>query len=396
MLTRLLTGAALVLAAGGPAAAQTFDEFDAQSAPGWVMTPAVAFGVSFDDNPVLATHGNVAPNDTITAVAPTLDLTFRGRQTLLGFGYRSALVRYRTLEEFDSFDQGASVDLHHQPSKRVTITFRNRFSASPSTDTVQVAGLPFVRTGTTQNTFSAGTAVQATNRLELTGSYNFQWLEFDRDDPASILLDGGTSHGFTIGGLQSVARHVRVGASYTFQRSAVGEIAEVFHIQNGEGRVEVTLSPTVTLDAGAGVSHLSLPEDLGSRTGPAGRVSISKRTEHAMFVASAMRSFVPAFGFGGSLRNSEVSGGVRVPFARTRGAVQGSVAWRDSEPVLATELGISAVWLETVVGYALQRWLRVEGFYSGAFQDTTADAGGRIDRNRFGVRVVTLRPMRIQ
>jgi hypothetical protein len=108
-----------------------------------------------------------------------------------------------------------------------------------------------------------------------------------------------------------------------------------------------------------------------------------------------MRSFVPAFSFGGSLRNQEVTGSVRVPFAKRRAYVQGSVAWRDSQPVLEQELGLRAFWADVTAGYVVQRWLRLEAFYSGAFQDTTV-AGGRVDRNRVGVQFVTSRPVRFE
>jgi len=395
LISRLTTAALVVLCTAVVAHAQAFDEFD-PAAPGWVMTPGVALGATFDDNPVLAGHGSENPNDTITSVAPSLDLTFRGKHTVFSAAYNGALVRYRTLNEFNSFDQGARLELRQQASRRVGFNLRNYYSASPTTDVVQVAGLPFIRTGTRQNEFIGGTTIQATRFLELSGSYRFQWLEFERPESFTTpLLDGGRTHAFTVGAMQAVDTHVKVGGSYTYQHAIVGAVGEVFDIQNGEGTVAVQLSPTVSLDAGAGFSHLSLPDGLGSRTGPAGRVALRKSTRHAMYMVSAMRSFVPAFGFGGSLRNSEISGGVRVPFAGTRGFVQGNVAWRDSEPVLVGELGLSAVWLETTLGYGLQRWLRLEVFYSGAFQDTTAE-GGRIDRNRVGVQLVTLRPMRIQ
>ena len=47
--TRLTTAALVVLCTAGPARAQAVDEFD-PSVPGWVMTPGVAVGATFDDN----------------------------------------------------------------------------------------------------------------------------------------------------------------------------------------------------------------------------------------------------------------------------------------------------------------------------------------------------------
>jgi hypothetical protein len=263
---------------------------------------------------------------------------------------------------------------------------------------VEVSGVPFTRTGTRSNDFNGGLTVAATKRLQINGTYHFQWLEFDQQDaPVSALLQGGRSHSVTIGGRETINSRLKVGGDYTVQRARVGQVLGVnegFTIQNAEGIVSFEVSPTVIFEGGAGVSHLALPGE-GGRTGPAGHVSLHKRTEYAVLSVSAMRSFVPAFGFGGSLRNQEVLATVRVPFSRNRAYVDGGIAWRNSQPVLERELGLKAFWLQATVGYAFQRWLRLEGFYNGAFQDTTV-AGGRIDRNRIGVQVVTARPMRLK
>jgi hypothetical protein len=188
---------------------------------------------------------------------------------------------------------------------------------------------------------------------------------------------------------------VRVGATWDLTHALIGTTGEGFNIQNGEAVIEVQVSPTVVIQGGAGVSYLALPAPLGSQTGPAAHIEVRKRGEYAVFTASASRSFVPAFGFGGSQRNQEVTGSVRVPFFGRRGYLAGNVAWRDSEPVLQRELGVRAWWLGGVVGYAVQRWIRIEGFYDGAFQDTTV-VGGRVDRNRIGIQIVTSHPMRIE
>jgi hypothetical protein len=397
LISRLAALSVVALTATGTARAQSAQEFPEEAAPGWVMTPSIGIGVAFDDNPVLTGVGNPMPNDTITSVAPALQLAFTGRHTFLGVGYNGSMVRYRTLDEYDSYDQGAHAELRQQVSRRVGLTIRNNYSAFPTTDPLQVAGVPFFRTGTRQNTFRGETTIQATRGLALTANYRFQWLEFDQPfEPVSILLDGGKAHAIGVGASQAVSSRVGVGGGYSYLRALVGEAGEVFNIQNGEASMTVQLSPTVTLDGGAGFSHVALPDGLGTRTGPSGRIALAKRTEHAMFAISAMRSFIPAFGFGGTISNSEVTATVRVPFRGTRGFVATSAALRDSEPILETDLGVTALWLETTLGYAVQRWLRVEMFYNGAFQDTSAIAGGRIDRNRFGVRVVTRRPMRIQ
>jgi hypothetical protein len=389
---------------GSHARAQSGDEGGGAVTPGWVFTPTVSIGASHDDNPVLAGRGSATPDDIVTSVRPGADLTLVRKHTFLGMGYRGSIQRYRTLDEYDNFAQGAYFELRHQPSRRYTLTVRDNLSVSPTTDMVEVAGVPFSRTGTQSNNLTAGLAASLTKRLQLSGDYHFQWFKFDRsEDPISSVLQGGRSHSVTVGARQSLTSRLKVGGDYTIQRANTGQPPVVgggeplqipsFTIQNAMGSVGYQITPTIEVDGGAGISYLSFPGQI-ARTGPAAHVSLSKRTEHAFLTFSARRSFVPAFGFGGSVSNQEVLAAVRVPFARKRAYVDGSISWRDSEPVLEQELRLKSLWLKTSVGYAFQRWLRLEAFYDGTFQDTRI-AGGQVDRNRIGVQVVTARPMRL-
>jgi hypothetical protein len=391
-----LAAAALLLAASGTALGQPIAEVESEGpTPGWVFTPRVAFGITHDSNPLFATEGNLAPDDAVTSVSPALNLGYTGKHTYLGVGYNGSVVRYRTLEEYDSFDQGLRTEFRHQATRRVALHATNTFTKAPTTEILDLAGVPYVRTGIRQNFITGGTSVQATRNLTITGTYGHQWVEFDRPaEERSDLLEGGTMHTVTFGAAQALSARVRVGAEYSWRHALVGEVQEVFNIQNAEGTVHVQLSPTLSLQGGAGLSYLSLPSEFGSRTGPAARIALHKRTPRATYAVSFSHSFVPSFGFGGSHRNSELGGHVRAPIGR-RGYTQGLIAWRSSSPVLERELGLRAVALQWVVGYAAQRWLRLEGFYTGAFQDTPV-AGGRADRNRVGFQIVTLRPMRLQ
>jgi hypothetical protein len=338
-----------------PAAAQqgSAAEYPERAAPGWVFTPSVAVGMSFDDNATLASQGNPSPSDMIGIVRPAGDLSFNQKHTHLGLGYYGALARYRDLTQFDNYDQRATVDFRHQPTRRLQLFARNSYMDTPATDAIQVAGVPFYRTGTRHDELEAGASVLATRGLEVRGDYRYQWLEFDRPDSvAAAFLQGGRSHGINLDVRQQVAARWRVGGTYDFRHAILGQSHATlqspgaFDIQNAEALVEWQAGPTLVIEGGGGVSYVSLPGVLGSRTGPTAHVSLRKRTEYAFLTLNAMRSFVPNFSFGGSLRNQEVSAGVRVPFAARRAYVQGTAAWRDSQPVLATELGLRAFWLD--------------------------------------------------
>jgi hypothetical protein len=383
--------------AGSPAFAQAADGEAPRITPGWVFTPTVSLGITHDDNPLLAGGGNPTPDDILTNVRPGGDLTFTGKHTFVGTGYRGSIQRYRTLDEYDNYGQGGYVELRHQPSRRVSLFVRDNASVSPTTDLVEVAGLPFSRTGTRSNDLNGGLTASLTKRLQFSGAYAFQWLEFDRpDDPSSPVLQGGRAHRVTLGGRQAINSRLKVGGDYSIQRATLGQTVEDEHfmIQDLEGTASYELAPTVTIEGGAGISHLALPGE-EPRTGPAFRAALRKRTEHALLSISAMRSFVPAFGLGGAFQNQEVLATVRVPFLRNRAYADGSIAWRDSEPVLVGGLGLKSLVALTTLGYSFQPWLRLEAFYNGTFQDSTV-VGGNVDRNRFGVQFVTAHPMRLR
>jgi hypothetical protein len=305
-------------------------------------------------------------------------------------------VRYRALDEFDSFEQRGRMDLRHQASKRAALQFTSSYAKAPTTDATDVGGVPFIRTGTKQFDLRGGFTAEASPRLALSGAYGYQWAEFDRpDDERAALLQGGQMHTTELGAAYALNARVRVGGRYTFRRAIVGHIEEeTFLIQDGEGTVAVRLSPTLSAEGGLGLARLSLPDEFGARLGPSASIQVTQRLSRASYGVSFMHSFVPAFGIGGSLRNSELGGHVRVPLAR-RVDLRTDVTWREATPVIEGELGLSALWIETTVGYAIHRWLRMQAFYSRAYSDTPV-AGGNVDRNRIGVQIVTLRPMRLQ
>jgi hypothetical protein len=387
-----------VVLAGAPAAAQSAEGEPARVVPGLVFTPSITMGVVHDDNPVVATNVGQPVSDVATTVRPILGLTYTAKHASLTGVYRGSMERFRTFDAYDSYDQGGSAEYRQQFSRRVSLAVRDNFSLAPSTDLVEVAGVPFTRTGTTQNTLTSILRFRPAKHLELSAQYAFQWLQFDRPkEPISALLQGGTSHKVTFGMRRALTSRLTVGADYHVQRALVGEHVqrEKFTIQNAEGVLNLQLSPTVTMEVSGGISRLALPEGNGTHFGPAGHVALQKRTEHAYFTISATGSFVPSFGFGGSFHNQEVNGSVRVPFARRRAYVEGSVSWNKSEPVVQRDLGLKNVWVKAIGGYSFQRWLRLEGFYNGAFQDTAVE-GGRVDRNRIGVQVATGYPMRLR
>ena len=79
----------------------------------------------------------------LTKVQPSVDLTYTARHAFLSAGYRGSLQRFASLEAYDSYDQGGHAEYRQQFSRRLALSVRDNFSISPTTDLVEVAGVPF-------------------------------------------------------------------------------------------------------------------------------------------------------------------------------------------------------------------------------------------------------------
>jgi hypothetical protein len=84
-----------------------------------------------------------------------------------------------------------------------------------------------------------------------------------------------------------------------------------------------------------------------------------------------------------------------MPFARNRLYWQAGLSWRRNEPLTPGAPSLQSLWLQTSAGYSFERWLRLEAYYWRSQQDSQL-SGGRVDRNRVGVQVVTAAPMRFR
>jgi hypothetical protein len=56
---------------------------------------------------------------------------------------------------------------------------------------------------------------------------------------------------------------------------------------------------------------------------------------------------------------------------------------------------LKSLWLRSSISYQMARWMRLEGFYAASLQDSQR-AGGKVNRSRFGVQVVTSTRMRVR
>jgi len=396
-LTRPLVAAAAVcavIAGTSPASAQLvdFELVPHQGAPGVVLTPMATVGVIYDDNATLVAETDPKRSDTVLLVRPGLELALNRKHTVLAASYFGSLMRYRTLEQINSYDQVGRVEFRHQATKRLQLFAQNVFSVNSSTDAVPEPDVVFVRTGTRRDTLDGGATFALTQYLHMNAQYHFQWLDFDPTFQNDFLR-GGQSHGVTVDLRRQMSPRWTLGGSYDLRHSIVADAPATSNIQNVQGVVEWQIAPTLKLQGGAGISLISLEDEIGSQTAPAGHIAIEKRTEYASFTASAAQSYRASFGSGRNTSNRQLLVGVHVPIFARRAYVSGQFLRYRNEPAIGEGLASTSNWLRVALGYSVARFARLEGYFAGGYQKTSAQ--GNIQRNRIGVQISTSAPMRI-
>lgn len=383
---------------------------------GWTFTPSLLYQAGYDDNALLRATQDQAPSDVLSVVNPRADATYVGRKGGFSASYDGAFLLYHTLDQLNSYDQHATVGGRRLLSPHVSLFVNNNVAIVPTTELLQLVAVPFVRTGAKYDDLRGGINADLTKYTSITATYGFEWVQFDRNQPLGFNLHGGSSQGGSFDLRRRLTENTSLVADYDLQHALITE-GGTFNVQNVSAGLEHQFSTHTRFFASAGLSHLGI-SDLGglsagpagtgrgsaaqgpsataglSRTGPAWHVSLSHSFRVALVDVSYSRTYVPAFGFGGTSQNEEADAFVRAPVGR-RAYLQTDVAWRRDQPLLPSDPYVRSVWLEGVVGYLLQPWVRAEVFYSGTTQ-TSNFASGVYGHNRIGVQIVTAKPMRMR
>lgn len=391
---RSVIGMAIWLLAPGQAQAQA-TETPAGRTPGWSVTPGLTMGAVYDSNVGLAN----APADTgrtqsdrLLLLRPTAQLEFVSPRTMFSTGYAGYLRRYIELDQLNGFDQGAHASLRRLASKRVTLSLSDSYAQAPTTDELELNGVPFSRTGSRRNSVQGRIDTRLTKFTTLAFSADQTWVIFDR--PGTLLTGGRVS-----GGRADLSRQVRervsVGVDYGVRFAEFGEGTRSVTFHDAGGTARVRFGERTSAGFAGGFSFLE-DRSLGqTRRGPYVRADVTQGTERVTIGASFDRTFVPSFGFGGSSRSQQLRGFVHMPLPENRLYLQGSAAWRKSEPFLSGGLSLETTAVRSTVGYSAARHLRLEAFYTLTRQNSGI-AGGRVNRQRAGAQLVISQPMRIQ
>ena len=397
VLLRLLGPALLgVMLAGAPASAQQPQpsEFQSRNIPGWTFTPGVIVGAVHDTNvTLLATlPGQTAASDNLFELEPFGQLEFRGRRTTLSGGYNGSMQRYFEFNELDAVDHRAYLQLRTRATRRLTVFLNENFSQVPSTDQLELNGVPFVRSAARYNSASGGIEARLSRTLDFTTRYEMTWVDFLRDD---TLLTGGIVNGVRSSLTHRFTDRVALGGEYEFRWASLNQGTREQLFQDAGMVFRYQVGEATTFEAAGGLAHLSDRLTGLTRTGPYVRAELVHRMARATIGGEFNRSYVPSVAFGGTNTTERARAYIMMPLSKNRLYIQESLAWHHTDPFDPRVLPLYSTWLDSVFGYSIQPWLRLEGYHELTRQDTR-QAGGLINRQVAGIRFVISQPVRIQ
>lgn len=393
---RLLAALAFSATVVVPAAAQdrTSSETSLWRIPGWTFTPGVIFGALYDTNVAIASPDveKRTASDKLFTMAPFGDLSYLSQRTTFSTGYQGTLQRYFDFDGFNGTDHRAYLALRQRLSRRVTVFANDTYAQSPTTDRLDINGLPFQRTGARYNSFAGGMEARLTKNTDALVRYEMTWVDFVRKDTA---LTGGVVNGVQTELTRRFSERASAGVEYGIRLADLNESTKHLTFQDAGGVFRYRTNESTTVEASAGLAHLVDRTDDTTKSGPYAKLGLTRKTERATFGLAYSRSYVPSLAFGGTNQSQEARGYLQMPFNRNRFYLQESASWRRTNPFVKTELPLDSIFLNTALGYAVQQWLRVEGYHQFTTQDNRV-AGGQISRHVGGLRFVVAEPMRIR
>lgn len=393
-----LSTAALALVAGGSGSvsAQQDAQAELQSwrVPGWSFTPGVSIGGLFDSNVGITgpdEFGKTA-SDALMEIEPMGQLEFFSARTTFSSGYRGSLRRYFELNELDGLDHRMYAMLRHRLNRRVTLFFNESFQQEPTTDALELSGVPFRRVGSRYNLFSGGVESRLTRSLDLNTGYEMTFVDFLSE---GISLSDGIVHGAHAELAHRFDERLSAGGEYGIRLADLNTGDREFTYQNAGAVLHYRTAERTTLDLSGGLTYVVDRGRDETRSGPYVKAALVHRAARATVGVQYMRNYVPSFTLSGSQRAHEARAYVDMPFSRNRFYLQESASFRRSDPFGVLEPALNSIRVQSTLGYAIQRWLRLEGNYNFSAQDNRL-AGGRVIRHLAGIQLVISEPMRIQ
>ncbi len=393
LITALAIAAALV---AGEVQAQPEPWQPERSTSGWTFTPSMSFGGMWDSNVTIRNQGSPPVSEWVGLVSPRGEIDYNGRHSKFNAGYSGTLHAYRTFDELTRFDQRARMSARRQVTQRLMLDTRHAATRTPTTEDLEINGLPFVRVGSEVYSGRGGATYALSERTGVSADYMFQWIRFAQDEVDFTELRGGHAHGTGAALRHSVTDRVTAGAAWQYVRSELSSQNMTAHIQRAQGQAGWRVGRSTSISGAAGLSHLHVPETGANVTGPAFGAGVDHFVGQLKLSAHYEQSYVATFAFGSAMSQRSMGASVYVPLMRGRMFLNGGTSYRNSAPVVGVGQGIEldSLVVSTTWGLNAARWLRMETFYTGSFQESSAR--GQYDRTRIGVQFVTFKPVRIQ
>lgn len=370
--------------------------------PGWTLTPSMGFGETYDDNISLfgVRTADDANNDYVQSWFPGVNLHYEGRHTDFNAGYSGSFIAYRTFSALNRWGQNGHLNMKRKENARIEWSAAANLLTVPTTDLVDVGGLPFRRTGATTSDGRGGFTYLVSARDSFSVNAGFQYIDFDRPLTDDGIIHGG--HVFETGGgwRHKLNSRLGVGADYAFRRALVVGTAQPFDLHSIQAAADYEINSLWLLSASAGVVSLAANDIAESRQGPAFRVMLERRRAGRSLQAAFLQSYIPSFGFGGAIRNQEATLALHMPlFHSRRFYTEQTLIYRDDDPLTTTfqQLPLRSLRTLSLFGWAPQQWVRLEAFYARTQQTNFGQVStGQLYRNRIGFQIVTSKPVRME
>src|SRR3954470_5280902 len=319
----LAAGALCVLLGAAPVAAQDQpSEFQTWRLPGWTFTPGVIFGGLFDSNVAIAfpsADARATASDKLLVAQPFGQLEFFSPRTMFSSGYQGGVRRYMELDDLDGVDHRAYFTLRHLVNRRVTLFANDNFLRVPTTDQLELNGVPFRRTGSRYNAFNGGLEARLSRSVDFTTRYDMTWVDFVRPE---TLLTGGIENGVRSSLARRFSGRSSLGAEYGIRFANLEGETRNLVFQEAGAVYRYMTGPLTTFEAAFGIAHLDDRTRGITRNGPYARLDLTHRADRATVGAEYERSFIPSLSLGGTNESQELRGFVQMPLARSRFYVQ--------------------------------------------------------------------------
>jgi hypothetical protein len=388
-----LTTATIALATTAVSAQTPGTPIDPAVASGWVFTPSFGYSSVYDDNPLVVGQESDQQQDMTLVFSPSASLAYNGRRGFVSASYAGGLLRYRQFSGLNSYEENAYAAARRMITRHTTLSSNFGFNQVPTTEAQILVGVPFVRVGARLTQFGGGVDHMLARHTTLSGSYTFQIVDFDADPINGQVLFGGHGQTAAVRLEHSLGERLSIDASYNIQQASV-VASSPFHTQNLLGGVTWDLSDITKIFGAFGLaSHNATDDPTVDRRTPTWRMGVSRHFDRSVAEVTYSRSFMPSFGIDAPIRADDVSTSLQVPLGQ-RLMATGAWVWHTDQSVLDMSQTLTSHWLTATLGYAIQRWIRVEGFYAATHQ-TIDRPGGTMSRNRLGFQITTTKPLRM-